>query len=153
MSTSRATMAVVYAGGLVFGFGLSVGEMTHMEVVLSFLRLEDLGLLLLMGSATAVTGLSVTLAPRVLDMAPIGGAGFTRRMKSFDRQVVVGGTIFGLGWGLSGVCPGAAYASLGVGNLPILWALGGMFAGAYVQGVIRSRMAGREDVSPIGEAS
>lgn len=136
-------MAVVYVGGLVFGFGLSVGEMTHMEVVLSFLRLEDLGLLLLMGSATIVTGAAVALAPRLLGVAPIGGARFTRRMKSFDRQVLIGGTIFGLGWGLSGVCPGAAYASVGIGNLPVLWAVGGMFAGAYVQGILRSGLANR----------
>ncbi|MEF8822151.1 MAG: DUF6691 family protein, partial [Halovenus sp.] len=47
--------------------------------------------------------------------------------------------IFGVGWGLSGICPGAAYASLGVGNWPILYALGGMFLGAYAQGVWRSR--------------
>ena len=42
--------------------------------------------------------------------------------------------IFGVGWGLSGICPGAAYASLGIGNVTILWAVVGMFAGAYLQG-------------------
>jgi hypothetical protein len=66
---------------------------------------------------------------------------FERRLKSFDRNVVIGGAIFGAGWGLSGICPGAAYASLGVGNVTILWALAGMFAGAYVQGIWRSRAA------------
>lgn len=45
----------------------------------------------------------------------------------------------GVGWGLSGICPGAAYASVGIGNLPILWAVAGMFLGAYLQGVWRSR--------------
>lgn len=139
--TSRATMAIVYLGGLVFGFGLAVGEMTHMEVVLSFLRLEDLGLLVLMGSATITMGATVAIAPRILDVAPIGGAAFTRRIKSFDRQVLVGGVIFGIGWGLSGVCPGAAYASVGVGNLPVLWAIGGMLLGAYGQGFVRTMYA------------
>jgi uncharacterized membrane protein YedE/YeeE len=52
--------------------------------------------------------------------------------------------IFGAGWGLSGICPGAAYASLGIGNVPILWAVGGMFVGAYLQGVWRSRQADDE---------
>jgi uncharacterized membrane protein YedE/YeeE len=140
---SRLALAIVYAGGLVFGIGLAVGEMTHMEVVLSFLRLEDLGLLLLMGSATVVTGASVALAPRLFGASPVGGTTYTRRLKSFDRQVLVGGIIFGIGWGLSGVCPGAAYASVGIGNYPVLWAVGGMFAGAYVQGIVRTWYAGR----------
>lgn len=141
--SSRLTLAIVYLGGLVFGVGLAVGEMTHMEVVLSFLRLEDLGLLLLMGTATVVTGASVALAPRVLGAAPIGGAKYTRRLKSFDSQVLAGGIVFGAGWGLSGVCPGAAYASVGIGNYPVLLAIAGMFLGAYVQGVARSWLAGR----------
>ncbi|MFW6321699.1 MAG: YeeE/YedE family protein, partial [Halohasta sp.] len=44
-----------------------------------------------------------------------------------------------------GICPGAAYASLGVGNWPILYALAGMFLGAYLQGVWRS--------DPVAEAA
>jgi len=51
---------------------------------------------------------------------------------------VVSGVVFGVGWGISGICPGAAYASLGVGNVTILWALAGMFIGAYAQGYWRA---------------
>ncbi|MFB6081453.1 MAG: YeeE/YedE family protein [Halanaeroarchaeum sp.] len=139
-------MTVVYVGGVVFGLGLAVSEMTHMEVVLSFLRLEDLGLIVLMGVATVVMGTAVAVAPAALGNAPIGGGRYTRRLKSFDRQVLAGGVLFGIGWGVSGVCPGAAYASLGVGNLPVVWGLAGMFAGAYVQGVVRSRWADSSDL-------
>ncbi|MFB6070306.1 MAG: DUF6691 family protein [Halanaeroarchaeum sp.] len=142
--SERATGAVVYLGGVVFGVGLAVAQMTHMEVVLSFLRLHDLGLAVLMGVATLVTGTTIAVAPRLLGTAPIGGGEFGRRTKSFDRYVLAGGVLFGVGWGISGVCPGAAYASLGVGNLPVLWGLAGMFAGAYLQGVVRSRLAARE---------
>ncbi|MFB6200522.1 MAG: YeeE/YedE family protein, partial [Halorhabdus sp.] len=45
----------------------------------------------------------------------------------------------GLGWGISGVCPGSGYASLGIGNWPILIAIAGMFVGAYLQGIWRDR--------------
>jgi uncharacterized membrane protein YedE/YeeE len=44
--------------------------------------------------------------------------------------------IFGVGWGLSGLCPGAAVASVGIGNGPVLIGLAGMFLGAYLQGVL-----------------
>ena len=132
-------LAVVLLGGLVFGFGLALSEMAKPEVVLDFLQLEDLGLVFVMGGAAVVSGLSFFVATRYLDRAPVTGTRYSRRLKDLDRNVVVGGAVFGVGWGVSGICPGAAYASLGVGNLPILWGVAGMFLGAYAQGYWRSR--------------
>ena len=135
---------VVLVGGLVFGFGLAYSHMARPEVVLDFLQFEDFGLVFVMFGGATVTGLAVFALPRLLDRAPLTGRPFERRLKSFDRNVLVGGAIFGVGWGVSGICPGAGYASLGIGNLPILWALAGMFLGAYAQGVWRSRDASAE---------
>ncbi|SEW31432.1 YeeE/YedE family protein [Natrinema salifodinae] len=129
---------VIYAGGLLFGFGLAVSGMARPEVVLDFLQFEDFGLLFVMGGAAVVTGLTFAGATRYLDQAPLTASEYTRRLKSFDRNVVIGGSIFGVGWGLSGICPGAAYASVGIGNYPILWAIAGMFLGAYAQGYWRT---------------
>jgi uncharacterized membrane protein YedE/YeeE len=133
--------AVVYVGGLVFGLGLAISGMARPEVVLDFLQFEDFGLLFVMGGAAVVTGITFAVATTYLGRAPLTGTDYTRRIKEFDRNVLVGGAVFGVGWGVSGVCPGAAYASFGVGNYPILWAIGGMFLGAYGQGVLRSPRA------------
>ena len=130
--------SVILLGGLVFGFGLGLSQMARPEVVLDFLQFEDFGLLFVMGGGAAVTAVTFAVVPRVLDRAPLTGDTFRKRVKSFDRNVVIGGSIFGIGWGLSGICPGAAYASLGIGNYPILVAIGGMFIGAYAQGYWRS---------------
>ncbi|WP_442908215.1 DUF6691 family protein [Halobacterium sp. KA-6] len=132
-------LAVVLLGGLVFGFGLALSEMAKPEVVLDFLQLEDLGLVFVMGGAAVVSGLSFFVATRYLDRAPVTGTRYSRRLKDLDRNVVGGGAVFGVGWGISGICPGAAYASLGIGNLPILWGVAGMVLGAYAQGYWRSR--------------
>jgi len=129
---------VILLGGLVFGFGLGLSQMARPEVVLDFLQFEDFGLLFVMGGGAVVTAVTFAVVPRVLDRAPLTGDTFRKRVKSFDRNVVIGGSIFGIGWGLSGICPGAAYASLGIGNYPILVAIGGMFIGAYAQGYWRS---------------
>lgn len=129
---------VIYVGGLIFGFGLAISGMARPEVVLDFLQFEDLGLLFVMGGAAVVTGITFAGATRYLDRAPLTASEYTRRVKDLDRNVIVGGTIFGVGWGVSGICPGAAYASIGIGNYPILWAIGGMFLGAYVQGYWRT---------------
>jgi uncharacterized membrane protein YedE/YeeE len=134
-------LPTVLVGGLVFGFGLAVSRMTHPEVVLDFLQFDDLGLVFVMGGGAAVAGVTFAVAGRSGRTAPLTGRRYGRRLKSMDRNVVAGGVVFGVGWGISGICPGAAYASLGIGNLPILWAVAGMFAGAYAQGYWRSRAA------------
>ena len=131
-------LPVIYVGGLIFGLGLAISGMARPEVVLDFLQFEDFGLLFVMGGAAVVTGVTFAIATRSLDRAPLTASEYTRRVKEFDRNVVIGGVIFGVGWGLSGICPGAAYASVGVGNYPILWAIAGMFLGAYAQGYARS---------------
>lgn len=130
---------LIFIGGLVFGFGLGFSHMARPEVVVNFLLFEDLGLPFVMFGAAIVSGIAFALLPRIRDAAPLTGDPYERRLKPFDRNVLVGGAVFGVGWGLSGICPGAAYASLGVGNVTILWALGGMFLGAYAQGYWRSR--------------
>lgn len=53
---------------------------------------------------------------------------------SWNRDTLRGAALFGVGWGLTGVCPGPAIAGLGAGNLSLLWAVAGMALGALVQG-------------------
>jgi uncharacterized membrane protein YedE/YeeE len=137
-------MPLILVGGLIFGFGLGFSQMARPEVVLDFLQFEDFGLLFVMFGAAIVSGIAFALVPRIRDSAPLTGDRYERRLKSFDRNVLVGGAIFGVGWGLSGICPGAAYASLGTGNVAILWAIAGTFVGAYLQGRWRSRAASGE---------
>jgi uncharacterized membrane protein YedE/YeeE len=50
------------------------------------------------------------------------------------RDTLVGAALFGVGWGLSGVCPGPAIAGLGSGNWPLIFSVLGLFAGAWVHG-------------------
>ncbi|WP_178916049.1 DUF6691 family protein [Natronomonas gomsonensis] len=141
-------MPLILVGGLIFGFGLGFSHMARPEVVLNFLLFEDFGLVFVMFGAAIVTGIAFAVMPRIRDTAPLTGDRYERRLKSFDKNVLIGGGIFGVGWGLSGICPGAAYASLGVGNVTILWALAGMFVGAYAQGVWRSRTADTAAAAP-----
>jgi uncharacterized membrane protein YedE/YeeE len=124
---------VLLVGGIVFGFGLAWGGMSKPEVVLSFLQLKDYGLVLLMGSATVTTFFAINVVPRFMETPLLGGE-FKPRVRVFNRNTVLGAIIFGLGWGLSGQCPGSALSSLGIGNIPILIGIAMMFAGAYTMG-------------------
>jgi uncharacterized membrane protein YedE/YeeE len=131
MNAAR-TLAVLAAGSL-FGFGLALSTMIRPEVVIDFLLFRDLGLLLVLGGAVLVALLCYQLAPRLLRRPLLGGV-FERRVAVLDRRTILGAAIFGVGWGLSGVCPGPAIAGLGAGNWPLLVALVGIFGGAYLQG-------------------
>lgn len=137
-SQSSLVILLIIIGGLLFGFGLGYSQMARPEVVLDFLQLQDLGLLFVMGGAALVTGTTITFATHYLNRAPLTDDRYEKRDKSFDRSVLIGGAIFGVGWGISGICPGSAYASLGIGNYPILIGLAGMFLGAYAQGYWRA---------------
>jgi hypothetical protein len=124
---------VLFIGGIVFGFGLAWGGMAKPEVVLSFLQLKDYGLILLMGLATVTTFIAINIVPRFIEK-PILGGEFKPRTRELTRNTILGAIIFGIGWGLSGQCPGSALSSLGVGNYPILIGIASMFVGAYVMG-------------------
>jgi uncharacterized membrane protein YedE/YeeE len=123
----------VLLSGALFGFGLALSTMIQPEVVLSFLRFEDFGLLLVLGGAFGVTLLCYQLAPRLLGK-PWLTASFGHHPSALNLSTIGGAAIFGIGWGLSGVCPGPAIAGLGAGNWPLLFALVGLLLGAYVQG-------------------
>ncbi|RMD58248.1 YeeE/YedE family protein [Candidatus Woesearchaeota archaeon] len=120
----------IYSGGLFFGAGLALSAMAKPEVVLSFLQLKDLGLLLVMGGAVLIAMIAYKALPRIMRRPALGGK-FNHYSRSLDKRVVLGAAIFGIGWGVSGLCPGAALASVGVGNYPVLLGIAGMFAGAY----------------------
>ncbi|MBL8385498.1 MAG: YeeE/YedE family protein [Burkholderiales bacterium] len=127
------SLAWVLLSGALFGCGLALSTMVRPEVVLSFLRFVDFGLLLVLGGAVAVTLVAYQVLPRVLGK-PMTGTQFHPHPSILDARTIGGAAIFGIGWGLCGVCPGPAIAGLGTGNWPLLFALAGIFAGAYVQG-------------------
>lgn len=131
---SLARVIATLAAGALFGFGLALSTMIQPEVVLQFLRFENFGLLLVMGGAVAVTVLAYQLAPRWL-VSPLLGGQFQPHPSQWNRQTAVGSALFGVGWGLCGVCPGPAIAALGVGNWSLLYALAGIALGALLQGL------------------
>ena len=128
----------VLIGGALFGAGLTLATMVQPEVVLAFLRFQDWGLMLVLGSAVMITLLVYQVAPRLMKK-PLFADAFGKHALFGTRQTLVGAAIFGIGWGLSGVCPGPAIAGLGTGNWPLLYTVAGLFAGAWLQGWWASR--------------
>ena len=129
----NARNIVVYLGGFLFGFGLAYSGMTKQEIVLSFLRLDDLGLIFVMGAAAAITFVAINIVPKFMKRPVLGGV-FKPRVSELTKNTIIGAAIFGVGWGISGQCPGSAIASLGTGNWPVIIGIATIFIGAYLRG-------------------
>lgn len=103
--------------GLLFGFGLIISGMANPAKVLSFLDLAgawDPSLALVMAGAIAVGLVGFTLAKgrtRSFSGTPMQLPTATQ----IDRRLLIGGVMFGVGWGLAGICPGPALVGLGSG--------------------------------------
>lgn len=100
--------------GLIFGLGLIISGMTQPGKVIGFL--DFLGnnwqwdLMGVMGGALGVHALTRLLV--IKRSGPILGGEFPSFRSDLDKRLIVGASIFGLGWGVAGVCPGPAIVSL-----------------------------------------
>lgn len=128
----KRLLAAAVAGAL-FGAGLVVSGMSNPVKVLSFLNIAgdwDPSLLVVMAAATGVTWLGYGLARR--RARPLCGGAFTAPgTTGVDRRLVTGAVLFGVGWGITGYCPGPGLTAL-VTNPPE----GLVFVAAMVAGVL-----------------
>jgi uncharacterized protein len=101
--------------GLVFGIGLCLSGMTHPDKVLGFLDIAGLwdpSLAFVMGGAISVGVVAFSLAKkRERDL--LGGPIDLPTRRTIDRPLVIGSIIFGIGWGLVGICPGPGVVDVG----------------------------------------
>jgi uncharacterized protein len=108
--------------GLIFGAGLLVSGMAQPEKVLGFLDIFgnwDATLAFVMAGAVAVAAAGFALARR--RSAPLLAAEFRWPTRAdLDTPLVVGAVLFGIGWGLVGLCPGPALVNLARPGEPIL---------------------------------
>lgn len=102
--------------GIIFGIGLSLSHMIDPNKVLSFLDIFgnwDPSLIFVMLGALVVAFVSFKLILK--RPAPIWVESFhISRKSSVDKPLILGAAIFGIGWGMSGYCPGPAVAGLGL---------------------------------------
>ena len=121
--------------GLIFGFGLAISGMTHTEKVLGFLDFAgewNPSLLFVLGGAVGVTLLTFRFILR-LGNPVFGDRFFITKETKIDRPLVLGATLFGIGWGISGYCPGPAVALIASPNWELLAFLPAAIIGAVAE--------------------
>lgn len=133
--------------GLIFGFGLALSGMTQPQKVLNFLDIAgswDSSLLFVLGGAVGVTVIAFRFVTKL--SAPLFADEFhVADIRHIDRQLVIGSALFGIGWGISGYCPGPAIALMAAPNWELYAFLPAMLAGYAAQHYLfRSRSADDE---------
>jgi len=134
--------------GLVFGAGLLISGMVQPTKVLGFLDIFgawDPSLAVVMAAALAVSVPGFMLA-KGRSQPLLAARGFWPARDDIDRPLVVGSALFGIGWGLVGLCPGPALESLATLSPDVLLFVAAMAAGMVVRDLWqRSRPATRRD--------
>lgn len=135
-----------FVAGFVFGIGLIVSGMASPRKVLGFLDVTgawDPSLAMVMIGAIAVGFFAFALAGR-RRISLLGAVMQLPTSRDIDRRLVFGSTLFGMGWGLVGFCPGPALVALGAGRVKALVFVAAMLAGmAIFEWIERARIERR----------
>lgn len=123
-----------FAVGLLFGLGLLLSGMTDPGKVLGFLDLAgawDPSLALVMGGAIAV-GFFAFGSAKKRTTSFLGGALHLPAASDIDKRLIIGGLLFGAGWGLAGFCPGPSIVTMATGEPKAVVFVIAMIAGMLV---------------------
>ena len=117
--------------GIIFGVGLVVSEMTNPEKVIGFLSIThnwDASLIFVMGGAIIITAPFFYLLKN-RNKSLLGLNINLPQKKGLDKKFLIGSSLFGIGWGLVGLCPGPAISSIALFEPITLIFLIAMFLG------------------------
>ncbi len=124
---------IALISGLLFGFGLIIAGMGNPAKILAFLDITghwDPSLLVTMAVAMVISGIAF-LCVKKRQMSILNCQIQIPTNQKVDKKLVTGSTLFGVGWGLAGICPGPALVLSGLGIIP-----GIIFTLAMVAGML-----------------
>lgn len=125
--------------GVYFGVLMVKSEVASWFRIQKMFHFEEAHMYLTMSSALAVGLISVWLIKK-LHVKTVGGTEPALKNKPFTKGTVVGGVLFGMGWAITGACPGPIYAQVGSGEGMALISFVGAFLGAYLYALLRPRL-------------
>lgn len=126
--------------GIVFGITLTKAEIVSWFRIYEMFKFQSFHMYGVIGSAV-VLGIVVNQVIKRTRMKSISGDPIVIAPKKFSySRYLLGGTIFGLGWAMTGACPGPMFILVGNGYLVILVAIASGLLGTYVYGLLRNKL-------------
>ena len=127
------------AVGILFGIAFTKAEIISWFRIQEMFRLQSFHMYGVIGTAIVVGMISVWLIKKY-KVKTIYGEAIEFHPKKFNKGQIYGGSIFGLGWAMTGACPGPLFAQIGSGFLVIVVVLLSAVAGTWVYGYFRDRL-------------
>jgi hypothetical protein len=127
------------AWGLVFGIVFVKTEIISWFRIQEMFRFESFHMYGVIGTAVVVGAISVFLIKRA-KARTIYGEAIVIHDKTFNKGQIFGGLLFGLGWAITGACPGPLFAQVGAGFGAIIITFLSAVAGTWVYGAVRERL-------------
>ena len=126
--------------GILFGIVMSKSEAISWYRIQEMFRFQSFHMYGIIGTAIVV-GIVVTFVIKKFNLRDFYGnrIEFHPKERSIPRYLI-GGTIFGLGWALTGACPGPMFVNIGFSYWAILIAVGGALLGTYSYGVVKEKL-------------
>jgi uncharacterized membrane protein YedE/YeeE len=124
--------------GIFFGFVLSRSGASDYNFIHQMFTGENLKLALLMGTAIVTGAIGMQLV-RLSGNKDVKGNDIRINKKPLNKYTVIGGAVFGLGWAVTGACPGTVLAQLGEGKLLGLFTFLGMLFGTFLSAVLAEK--------------
>lgn len=125
--------------GILFGIVFVKAEVVSWFRIQEMFRLQSFHMYGIIGSAIAVGMLSIFIIKK-FNIKTIYGEPIVLSSKKFTKGQVYGGFIFGLGWALTGACPGPLFAQIGMGATVVIITLLSAVAGTWVYGYFRDKL-------------
>ena len=125
--------------GILFGIVFVKAEVVSWFRIQEMFRLQSFHMYGIIGSAVLVGMISVWLIKK-FDIKTIYGEPIVFHPKSFSKGQIYGGLLFGLGWALTGACPGPFFAQIGTGATVVGVSLLSAIAGTWFYGLIREKL-------------
>jgi hypothetical protein len=127
--------------GIAFGFVLSRSEVISWFRIQEMFRFQSFRMYGIIGSAIAMAAISIEVIKRI-QLNSVSGERISIPRKELGSGIryAAGGTIFGLGWALTGACPGPLFALIGNGVSVMVAAVVSALAGTWIYGWLRPRL-------------
>ena len=124
--------------GIFFGFALSRSGASDYNFIYRMFTGEDLKLALVIGTAIVVGAIGMIVL-KAMGNKDVQGGEIEINKKALNRNTVIGGIIFGVGWAVSGACPGTVLAQIGEGKILGLFTFIGLIFGTYLYALMVSK--------------
>jgi uncharacterized membrane protein YedE/YeeE len=130
---------VIYFIGLLFGTVFMKAEIISWFRILEMFQFASFHMYGVIGTAVVVGIISVALIKK-LKLKTLDGENIQIEYKPFTKGNVIGGLIFGIGWSITGACPGPLFALIGGGYLSIIIVLISAILGTFVYGALKNKL-------------